>query len=133
MQSESAETRRRDDSCFLLLSLVVSQEKPMSQSERVTVGAPPVERNDPKDATCFAIMYPLHGESFTRYFPDLSTFRRLRDHHFTGTYRAIEVATLDQGQQQWVVSPPDVFYGGSLFTGERRFAPPSSGGKESRQ
>lgn len=98
----------------------------MSQSERVRVEAPPVGRNDPQGATCFAIMHPLSGERFSRYFSDLPTFRRLRDHHFTGTYVAMEVATLDAATNQWVASQPDVFYGGSLFSGERRFSPPGS-------
>jgi hypothetical protein len=97
--------------------------------ERVLVQPPLPGRNDPQEATCFAIMHPVHGEPFTRYFPDLATYRRLRDHHLTGTYRALEVATLDPETHQWVASQPDVFYGGSLFHGERRFLPASRRGQ----
>ncbi len=97
----------------------------MSQAERVIVEAPPVGRNDPKEGTCFALLHPLHGERFSRYFPDLPTFRRLRDHHFTGTYTALEVATLDPATNQWVASQQDTWYGG-LWRRAKRFLPPSS-------
>jgi hypothetical protein len=95
----------------------------MSQAERVIVPPPPIGRNDPKDATCFALMHPLHGEGFTRYFSDLSNFRGLRDLHFTRTYLALEVATLDRATNQWIVSPEDTWYGG-LWRREKRFLPP---------
>ncbi len=95
----------------------------MSQAERVIVQAPSVEGNVPKEGTCFAVMHPLHGESFTRYFPSVETFRRLRDQHFTGTYIAFEVATLDPAANQWVASQQDTWYGG-LWRREKRFLPP---------
>ena len=94
----------------------------MRQSERVIVQPPPIGRNDPQGGTCFAIMHPLHGESFPRYFTDVTTFRRLRDHHFTGTYVALEVAELDRSTNQWVASQADTVYGG-LWRREKRFLP----------
>lgn len=97
--------------------------------ERVIVQPPLPGRNDPQPATCFAIMHPLHGEPFSRPFSDLATYRRLRDHQLTGTYVALEVATLDGESKQWISSQPDVFYGGSLFTGERQFLPASRRGQ----
>ncbi len=94
----------------------------MSQQERVIVQPPPVGRNDPIEGTCFALRHPLHGGSFSRYFPDLPTFRRLRDNHFTGTYLAFEVATLDHATNQWVASQQDTWYGG-LWRREKCFLP----------
>ncbi|HVB24641.1 MAG TPA: hypothetical protein VNG51_22075 [Ktedonobacteraceae bacterium] len=88
--------------------------------ERVFVQPPPVGRHDPQPASCFAVMHPLHGESFTRYFSNVETYRRLRDHHFTGTYRAFEVATKDPNENVWVASQQDTWYGG-LWRREKRF------------
>jgi hypothetical protein len=99
----------------------------MSQVERVLVPPPPVGQSDPQNATCFALLHPLHGESFLRYFPTVETFRRLRDNHFTGTYLALEVATLDHATNQWVASQADTWYGG-LWRREKRFLP--SGDKQ---
>ncbi len=94
----------------------------MNHAERVIVQPPPVGGNAPQEGACFAVMHPLQGESFTRYFPAVETFRRLRDHHFTGTYVAFEVATLDHATNQWVASQQDTWYGG-LWRREKRFLP----------
>jgi hypothetical protein len=91
----------------------------------------PMRKPQPEPGSVKATLYPLDflsheltEPSFTRHFPDMQTYERVRK-HLQWEYIAIEVWT--GNGQQWQPDAEHTIYTG-LWRGEKITDPPNTGG-----